>query len=157
VEIPHNAKLPDILWKLRRVCRNGTPSNPHFYPDTAFGEVITEILPLRDRNVNKHDEKWTERIFVYGDNTEGRIRLTSQDETIVRLFGAVERCLVRPPERPLTLFKGLVASRTIPWCSHGLRRYRGAPVSGGRSRSIIFEGLQSQMLPMAGFLFRDRP
>jgi hypothetical protein len=106
VEIPYDAKLADILWKFHRVCGQGTPSNPHFYPDTAFDEEeITQITPLRDRNANKKDGKWTERIYVYGDNKDGHIRLTSEDdETITRLFGAVTQCLVRP----LTLFKGLL-------------------------------------------------
>ena len=70
-------------------------------------EIITPILPLRDRNTNKNVGKWTDRVFVYGDNGEGRIRLTSGDGTITRLFGAVTECLVRP----MTLFKGLLASR----------------------------------------------
>ena len=116
-------------------------------------EAITPILPLGDRNANKNGGKWTERIFVYGDNTKGRIRLTSGDETITRIFGAVTECLVRP----LTLFKGLLGSRTTAWCSYGFRRYRRASISRRGSRSSISECAQSQMLSMAGFFFRDRP
>ena len=128
MDIPFDAKLPDILWKFYRACGEDTPMNPHFYSQTAFEEeeVITPILPLRDWDANKSG-KWTNRIFVYGDNREGRIKLTSGDGTITRLFGAVTECLVRP----LTLFKGLLAFRTIPWCLYGFRRYRRASVSGG--------------------------
>ena len=105
MEIPYGAELPAILWKFHRVCGEGAPKNPHFYPSTPFDEeIINRILPLRDRNANKHDGKWTERIFVYGDNRDGRIKLTSEDERITRLFGAVTQCLVQP----LTLFKGQV-------------------------------------------------
>ena len=142
------------LYRMATAKSKDTVSNPHFYPDTAFEEeFITQILPLGGRNMNKNGGRWTERTFVYGDNTEGRIRLTSGDETITRIFGAVTQCLVRP----LTLFKGLLASKTTPWCSYGFRIYRRASVSGGGSRSSISECSQSQMVPMAGFLFHDRP
>ena len=80
VEIPSEAKLPDIIWKFHRRCgKDILIRNPHFYPETPFKEeVITKIPPLRHRD----EGKWTERIYVYGDSKEGRIRLTSQDETI---------------------------------------------------------------------------
>ena len=110
VEIPDDAKLPDILWKFHRsYSKKRTPiRNPHFYPRTAIeAEEIKEVFPLRDRNA-KGDGKWTDRIYVYGDIEGGRIRLTSQDETTARLFGAVTPCLSR--RVPLTLFKGLLVS-----------------------------------------------
>jgi len=156
VEIAHDAKLPDILWKFHRTCDKDTVINPHFYPFPAFlEEIITQIPPLRDRNANKNSGKWTERIVVHGDDKEGRIRLTSEDGTIARLFGAVVRC----PVSSLTLFKGLFASRskTTPWCSHGLCRYRWASIIGGGCRSSIYECSQSQMLPMEEFFLQARP
>jgi len=156
VEIAYNAKLPDILWKFYRTCDKDTVINPHFYPLAAFqGRIITPIPPLRDRDTNKNSGEWTEHIVVHGDDTEGRIRLTSEDGTIARLFGAVVRCVVGP----LTLFKGLFASRskTAPWCSQGLCRYRWASIIGGGCRSSIYECSQSQMLPMVGFFLQARP
>ena len=108
MEIPSDATLPAILWKFHRRCgKDILVRNPHFYPDTAFKEeVITKIPPLRHRDKGK----WTERVFVYGDSKEGRIKLTSQDGSIVRLFGAVAQCLRRPVALSLTVFKGLFPS-----------------------------------------------
>ena len=84
---------------------NITLVNPHFYPKTAFDEpVITSILPLGDPNPNVYSGRWTGRIYVYGDNPEGRFKLISEDGAIVGLYGDVTECLVRP----LTLFKGLL-------------------------------------------------
>ena len=109
VEIPYDAKLPDILWKFHRLCGKDTHiKNPHFYSDTAFKqEGIRDIRPLGDRNA-EGDGRWTERIFVIGGSKEGLIKLTSQDGTIERLFGVVTQYLTRPV--PLTVFKGLWAS-----------------------------------------------
>ena len=108
MEIHSDAKLPAILWKFHRRCgKDILIRNPHFYPDTPFKEkVITEIPPLRHRD----EGEWTERIFVYGDSKEGPLRLTSQDETIERLFGVVAPCLARPVALQLTIFKGLFPS-----------------------------------------------
>jgi hypothetical protein len=62
---------PTFYGSFIALCGNDTPRNPHFYPYTAFEEeMITQILPLRDRNANKDGGKWTERIFVYGDDRE---------------------------------------------------------------------------------------
>ena len=109
VEIPYDAKLPDILWDFRLLCGPDTHiRNPHFYSETAFKQhEIREVLPLGNRNA-KGNGKWTERVFVYGDSKEDLVRLTSQDETIKKIFGAVTRCLAY--RRPLTVFKGLLAS-----------------------------------------------
>ena len=106
VEIPSDAQLPEIIWKFHRRCGEDIHiRNPHFYPVTSFREeVITEISPLRHRG----EGKWTEHVLVFGDSKEGRFKLTSQDETIERLFGAVIDCPWRP--WPLTVFKGLLAS-----------------------------------------------
>ena len=132
VDIPYDAKLPHILWKFHRRCGKDTPiANPHFYSDTAFKEeVVREVLPLRDRG-EKEDGRWTERVYVYGDSREGRIRLTSQDGTIAKLFGVVAQALAR--RLPLTIFKGLLASWENSLGSHGSYRHRGTPTSRGRS------------------------
>ena len=108
MEIPSDARLPDIIWKFHRRCgKDSLIRNPHFYPETPFKEeVITVIPPLRHRD----EGKWTERVFVYGDSDEGRIKLTSQDGSIVRLFGAVINCPMRLPGLRVTVFKGLLAS-----------------------------------------------
>ena len=132
VEIPYGAKLPDILWKFHRRCgKHILIANPHFYPDTPFKEeVVREVLPLRGRD-EKEAGRWTQRVYVYGDSREGRIRLTSQDGTIAKLFGVVTQCLGRP--LPLTIFKGLLASWDNSLGSHGFYRYRGASTDTGRS------------------------
>ena len=109
VEIPYDAKLPDILWKFHCICGNDLHiMNPHFYPSTLFEEeVFREVLPLGDRN-GRSDEKWTEIVSVYGDSKDGPIKLTSKDGTVQRVFAAVTQCLGRVT--PLSVFKGLTAS-----------------------------------------------
>lgn len=107
MDISNDAKLPDILWKFHRTCGEGTPSNPHFYPKTLYEmEVIKCILPLGDRKANSADKEWTDRIYVHGDNKDGRFKLTSENQAITKLYGAVTEHLA-PPEQPLILFKGL--------------------------------------------------
>lgn len=110
MEIPHDAELPDILWEFHRTLhtlRKDTHIiNPHFYSRVLFGQgVIKEILPLVDLK-GKGDEEWTTVVRVYGDSKDGPIKLTSQDETIQRVFGAVTEHL-----KLFTLFKG----RLAPW------------------------------------------
>ena len=78
VEIPYEAKLPDILWKFHRTLGDDAHIlNPHFYSYALFTQaVIREVLPLGDRN-GRGDEKWPEIVSVYGDSKNGPIKLTS--------------------------------------------------------------------------------
>ena len=154
VEIPSDAKLPAILWKFHRRCKDILIRNPHFYPETPFKEeIITEIPPLRHRD----EGKWTERVFVYGDSKEGRLKLISQDETIERLFGVVAQCLARPVALQLTIFKGLFPSWDNSLYLYSSYRYRGMYTGRRSSRSHIFARSGSQMLQVAGFFIRHGP
>ena len=130
MEIPYGSTLAEIVWKFYRICLAagvGTPRNSHFYSWTAFDEeVITRVPPLGDWNAKEDSRRLPERVFVHVDDENGRIRLSSEDETITRLYAAVFRWLVQP----ITLFKGLLVSWSkSPW-DHSLiitwlHRYRG--------------------------------
>lgn len=95
MQISHDAKLPEIIWKFRRACGR-SPSiqecqdhltrNPHFYPT---GQPRISIRPLADKDACGEGPRWTERILVYGDDARGCIKLTSGDGEITKVYGAI--------------------------------------------------------------------
>ncbi len=62
------------------------------------------IQPLGNRDACGEGQRWTENIFVYGDDVTGQIKLTSEDGTTSRVYGAVTQDLATKHE--LTIFKG---------------------------------------------------
>lgn len=114
MEISHDAKLAEIVWKFRRICGqlssirecpDHLTMNPHFYP--SGHQRGTCIQPLGDRDAREEGRRWTEEILVYGDDATGCIKVTSaEDELTSRIYGAVTHDLSTNLESGLTIFKG---------------------------------------------------
>lgn len=64
------------------------------------------IQPLSDRDASEEGQRWTELIFVYGDDATGCIKLTSEDGSVSRIYGTITHDLATKLELGLTIFKG---------------------------------------------------
>ena len=110
MEISHDAKIPEIVWKFRRACGqipsilecpDNLTRNPHFYPNIHQRHM--GVQPLGGIGASAEGQRWTDHILVYGDDATGCTKLTSEDGSISRIYRTITHDLVTSG---LTIFKG---------------------------------------------------